>query len=37
MDGIQLRWLRDLEHVDLVAEWNALFGAATSNTTRSVG
>ncbi len=30
MDGIQLRWLRDLERLDLVAEWDALFAAATS-------
>jgi AcrR family transcriptional regulator len=30
MDGIQLRWLRDLDRLDLVAEWDALFGAATS-------
>lgn len=22
MDGIQIRWLRDMEHVDLVAEWD---------------
>jgi hypothetical protein len=25
MDGIQLRWLRDPEHVDLVSEWHQLF------------
>jgi AcrR family transcriptional regulator len=25
MDGIQLRWLRDAEHVDLVSEWHQLF------------
>ncbi|MBA8793511.1 AcrR family transcriptional regulator [Friedmanniella endophytica] len=27
MDGLQLRWLRDPEHVDLVSAWTALFGA----------
>lgn len=26
MDGLQLRWLRDPEHVDLIAEWTDLFG-----------
>ena len=31
MDGAQLRWLRDLEHIDLVTEWNNLFGTATSH------
>lgn len=25
MDGIQLRWLRDPDHLDLVTEWHALF------------
>jgi AcrR family transcriptional regulator len=24
MDGLQLRWLRDLEGIDLVAEWDAI-------------
>lgn len=31
MDGIQLRWLRDLDGIDLVAEWEALFSARTSS------
>ena len=26
MDGLQLRWLRDPDHVDLFTEWSALFG-----------
>ncbi|GEL46953.1 TetR family transcriptional regulator [Cellulomonas hominis] len=26
MDGLQLRWLRDLEGIDLVAEWDAIAG-----------
>ena len=26
MDGIQLRWLHDLEHVDLTADWAAFAG-----------
>ncbi len=29
MDGLQLRWLRDLDHLDLVAEWNNLFDGLT--------
>lgn len=24
MDGLQIRWLHDLEHIDLVAEWDAM-------------
>nr|WP_321981878.1 hypothetical protein [uncultured Cohaesibacter sp.] len=23
MDGVQLRWLRDIANVDLIAEWKA--------------
>ncbi len=30
MDGLQLRWLRDPERVDLPTEWAALFGRALS-------
>jgi hypothetical protein len=26
MDGLQLRWLRDLDGIDLVAEWDAIAG-----------
>ncbi|TPW27663.1 TetR/AcrR family transcriptional regulator [Martelella alba] len=26
MDGVQLRWLRDLDNIDLIAEWNAAAG-----------
>lgn len=30
MDGLQLRWLRDLDHFDLPTEWSALFGRLSS-------
>ncbi len=33
MDGIQLRWLRDLEHIDLVAEWESLFREISAQST----
>ena len=34
MDGLQLRWLRDPEQVDLVADWANLFGAAAAQRSR---
>lgn len=32
MDGLQLRWLRDQEHLDLVSEWDILINQLYSTT-----